>query len=197
MSRLFSRTLAFSLLALVLIQPSQGLTKSPREQPRQPENNPAEIPPIPEDRSIELGKIIQRLDAEAEKNGNSWVFMIEGSEVTLVFDTRADRMRLIVPIVELADIKEGQLLRMMQANFDSALDARYAIAHGVVWGVFIHPLNSLTDRDFISGIGQTVNVALTFGGSYSSGELVFGGGDSQGIERRRLIEELQKKGQGV
>ncbi|MBT8112371.1 MAG: hypothetical protein KJO81_07150 [Gammaproteobacteria bacterium] len=49
-------------------------------------------------------------------------------------------MRVIVPIVKVADIEEGELLRLMQANFDSTLDARYSVANGVVWSAFIHLL---------------------------------------------------------
>jgi len=80
-------------------------------------------------------------------------------------------------------------------NFDSALDARYAIAKGVVWGTYIHPLAVLEEKEFISGVGQVVNLALTFGTSYSSGALIFQGGDSQELQQRRqLIDDLLKKG---
>lgn len=62
----------------------------------------------------------------------------------------------------------------MEANFHSALDARYAVSDGVLYSAFIHPLASLTERDLISGIGQTRQLALTFGRKYSSGALHFG-----------------------
>lgn len=55
-------------------------------------------------------------------------------------------MRIIMPIGDADEIDKESLLRMMQANFDSALDARYAIAQGSLWGVFIHPLGSLIER---------------------------------------------------
>ena len=84
------------------------------------------------------------------------------------------------------------LLRLMQANFDSALDARYAIAQGALWSTFIHPLSSINDEDFVSGLGQTVNLVLTYGSSFASGGVVFGGGDSQ-VEQNQLIEELQDR----
>lgn len=63
-----------------------------------------------------------------------------------------------------------------------------------MWATFIHPLSTLHDRQFISAIGQTVNLALTFGTTFSSGAMSFGGGDSRGIIRKKLIEQLQKKG---
>ena len=81
--------------------------------------------------------------------------------------------------------------RMLQANYDAVLDARYAIANDIVWSTFIHPLTSLTEDDFISALAQTVTAAETFGTSYTSGAVVFGGGDSSGIHED-LLEELQE-----
>ena len=85
---------------------------------------------------------------------------------------------------------------MMQANFDSALDARYAIARGTLWSVFIHPLEALQKNELISGLGQVVNLAQSYGTLYSGGALQYGGGDS-GTLQRRLIDELLKKGEEI
>ena len=81
----------------------------------------------------------------------------------------------------------------MQANFDSALDARYAIANDILWGTFIHPLTSLDEKGFVSGLAQAVAVADNFGGSFSSGAVVFGGGDSTRLQAQELLELLKKK----
>jgi hypothetical protein len=51
----------------------------------------------------------------------------------------------------------------------------------------------LTDEEFLVGLGQTVNVVMSFGTSYSSGMFIFGSGDSAEIERNRLIEQLKEK----
>jgi hypothetical protein len=85
---------------------------------------------------------------------------------------------------------------MMQANFDSALDARYAVAQGRLWAVFIHPLSPLERDQFISGIGQTVNVAQTYGSLYTGGAMQFGGGDSVPLQRQ-LIDRLLEKGEEI
>ena len=87
-------------------------------------------------------------------------------------------------------------MRMMQANFDTALDARYAVAKGQLWAVFIHPLSPLKKDQLISSLGQTVNIARTYGTLYTGGALQFGGGDSPGIQRQ-LIEELLEKGEEI
>ena len=86
--------------------------------------------------------------------------------------------------------------RILQANFDTALDARYAIAQGRLWSVYIHPLTELQPQQLISGLVQTVTLAQTYGGAYASGSLSFGGGDS--AERyRELMEDLAPRGEAL
>ena len=80
---------------------------------------------------------------------------------------------------------------MMQANYDAVLDARYALANDIVWSVFIHPLSSLTQKDFLSAVAQTVTAVETFGTSYTSGAVIFGGGDTNTIHKD-LLKSLQK-----
>ena len=57
---------------------------------------------------------------------------------------------------------------------------------------FYRPLPALTDEEFLVGLGQTANVVMTFGDSYSSGMFMFNSGDSAEIEQQKLIEELKK-----
>ena len=141
-----------------------------------------------------LGEIVLALDPDARAQGAAIEFTLEDIPVIVVADPAADRMRAMVPIASAEALTQADLMRMMQANFDSALDARYAVANERLWGVFIHPLSSLEKDQFISGIVQTITVARTYGTAYSSGGAVFGGGDSNGTYRK-LFEELQKKGQ--
>ncbi len=153
----------------------------------------------PESRALtleEMGEVVQRLDPEAKGGDNFWQFTIEGVRLTLISDEGHDRMRVIAAIAPAAQLSQEQIFRCLQANFDSALDARYAIAQGVLWGAFIHPLKSLERDDLISGAGQTVNLVLSFGTTYSSGGLVFGGGDSQRLQRE-LIDRLLERGQPI
>ncbi len=139
-----------------------------------------------------LGELILSIDDKATLEGSSWFFNVLDLEVIMVYDIGADRMRIVIPIEQTDELEDGELLRLMQANFDSALDARYAISRGLVWGTYIHPLSTLTDEEFLVGLGQTANVVLTFGDSYSSGMFMFNSGDSAEIEQRKLIEELKK-----
>ena len=161
-------------------------------------------PPVaPEQRQQEpdmtlarLGEIVLALDPQAVARGAALEFTLDDIPVIVIADARADRMRAMVPIASAEGLDRDDLMRLMQANFDSALDARYAIAHGRLWGVFIHPLSPLRKDQFLSGLVQAVTVAKTYGGAYSGGGAVFGGGDSHGIYRE-LLEELQKKGEAL
>ncbi len=127
---------------------------------------------------------IEKCDANPKRQGPVWDFVVEDHQVIVITDTNADRMRIMSPIAETEKLSPELLVRSLQANFDSALDARYAIAHDTLWSVFIHPLGSLTEHDFRSGIAQVVTAARTYGTSFSSGALLFGGGDSQNIQEQ-------------
>ncbi len=144
-----------------------------------------------------LEKIIQRLDDNFEGRQGFWNFNITNVTVTVVTDEKNDRMRIIIPITESEKLSSEDLYRIMQANFDSTLDGRYAIGKNILWSTYLHPLASLTDDEFLTGLGQTVNLYSTYGTTYSSGLLSYGGGDSQSLLRKKLIEELIEKGVAI
>ena len=142
-----------------------------------------------------LGSLIGKIGEGVTFNDrNMWEFSVVEIPVRVITDEKADRMRIIVAVDKAENLTPALMQRLMQANFDAALDARYAVAQGVVWATYIHPLSALNDRQFISGVGQTVNLARNFGTTFSSGALLFGGGDSQDLIARELIDDLLKKG---
>ena len=140
-----------------------------------------------------LGELIRQIDPNATMAANTWRFEAGDKVIAVVFDESADRMRIIIPITEADKVTHEQRTRMLQANFDSALDARYAIAQDLVWGTYIHPLSPLTETEFLLGLGQTISVVETFGDTYSSGMFVFGAGDSAEIQRQRILDLLRKR----
>ena len=140
--------------------------------------------------------ILLALDPETRPSGNGVELTIEDVPVLVIVDPLADRMRAMVPIRAVDGMTPEDLERVMQANFDTALDARYAVANGRLWGVYIHPLSPLRRDQLISGLGQTVNLALTYGGLFTGGALSFGGGDSVPLQRE-LIDRLLEKGQDI
>ncbi|MDA9207384.1 hypothetical protein N9O61_00725 [Octadecabacter sp.] len=143
-----------------------------------------------------MAEIIVTIDPEANVTPNGFELTLEDIPVLIVVSPAADRMRALVPIASVEDVTPEEMLRMMQANFDTALDGRYAVAQGRVWGVFIHPLSALEREQFLSGIAQTVNLARTYGSLYTGGANVFGRGDSGEIYRE-LFEDLIGRGQDI
>jgi hypothetical protein len=143
-----------------------------------------------------MAQIVQALDPEARLSGGGFSLTIDDIPVLIVTDVGANRMRAMVPIRSADTMTPDEVRRVMQANFDSALDARYAIAGDRLWGVFLHPFKELERDQLISGIAQTVNVAKTYGTLYSSGAGQFGAGDS-GALQRELIEDLLERGQDI
>lgn len=147
--------------------------------------------------NVRLEALIKRVDKNAKGQLGFWSLIIEDVEVQVITDQSSNRMRIISPILKTRNLDEKILYRLMQANFDTVLDVRYAIANGILWSTFIHPLKQLNDEDFLVGLGQTVNSVITYGSTYSSGLLSFHGGDSEAILRRDLIETLKKKGKAI
>lgn len=138
-----------------------------------------------------LGEIIKRLDKGSRGAPGLWKFRINERMLNVITDARADRMRIVAVVAEAATLEKEQLFRLMQANFDTALDSRYAIARGRVWATFIHPLSELSDEEFISGVLQTVNLAQSYGTTFSSNIIQFGGGDVE--QAQPELEQGKKK----
>jgi hypothetical protein len=194
MQRLLAR--GFVLLCFAMLA---GLAENQIE-PQQPESaqTPADpetlTPPSAGMTADRLDELIVRVGQDLERNSNQWTFTVEQAQVIVVVDEDADRMRIISPIDKLENVTPDLQLRLLQANFDAALDARYAVAQDILWAAFIHPLSALDDDEFLSGLGQTVNLYKNYGGTFSSGALFYGGGDSRDLIARDLILELLKKG---
>ncbi|WP_299375936.1 hypothetical protein [uncultured Tateyamaria sp.] len=145
---------------------------------------------------LRMAQIIRAIDPDARPAGNMIQFTIDDIPLVVVADPGADRMRAMVPIRSADGLSSAELMRLMQANFDTALDARYAVAQGRLWGVFIHPLSPLQKDQLLSAFIQTINVARTYGQTYSGGAVTFGGGDSNGIYED-LLKELQERGEEI
>lgn len=123
----------------------------------------------------QLLETIKSYADEVESKGNLISFMYKGITVYCIFDKKADRMRLVSPIVEVEKVPQEALIIALQANYHTVLDARYAIGDGIVYAAFIHPLSPLNSDELQSAIRQVSTAALTFGDQYTSGELSFPG----------------------
>lgn len=99
----------------------------------------------------------------------------EEAPLIVISDATHDRMRIMSPIVDAGTLSEPEKTRLLEANFHTALDARYAIGNEVLYSAFIHPLSPLTSALIESGIRQVATLRNTFGTTYNSGELNFPG----------------------
>ncbi len=121
-----------------------------------------------------MDEIVRDTGTEVQSDGRSWELTIRAVRLAIITDARHDRMRIVSPVARDADLSDAQRRAMMDANFHTALDARYATSHGTVFATFIHPLAPLGDDELRAAIRQVAGLVETFGTTYSSGELLFG-----------------------
>ena len=115
-------------------------------------------------------------DQEPDQEAAAAFADLDGT-LMVITDEKANRMRIMMPIQSF-DVSQPQDLKtaiiVLHANYDRALDARYAISDGLLWSAFIHPLSSLTEEDLASALDQVRTLRKNTGTSYSSGALQFG-----------------------
>ena len=121
-------------------------------------------------------KILIAVADESKALPNMVMLKLRGIELRCIYDEQHDRMRIIAPVAALGNITRDQFEKAMQANFHTALDARYALNKGILYAAFIHPLSPLTPTQLESALFQTAILAATFGKEYTSGNLTFRGG---------------------
>ena len=122
-----------------------------------------------------LDELVRELSGEVQGQLGFWQMKVAGRDVLVVTDETHNRMRIMTPVAADGGLESEELHRLLSANFDRALDAKYAISNGTLWSAFTHPLAELTDEQFIGCVGQVVTLADNFGKSYSSSGLFFGG----------------------
>jgi len=122
-----------------------------------------------------LAEVITAVADTVKQDGNTIQFLYGERMLICVFDEKANRMRIISPVIERSEIGEEELLNAMVANFHSALDVKYALSDEIIWSCFIHPLAELSEPQLKDAIDQVYAAAATFGSTYSSTTLVFPG----------------------
>jgi len=126
--------------------------------------------------NAKMGIILEQISEKLEGNPGNWQ-VIYGEQVLFVLtDETNNRMRIFTPIADQKDINKEDLATMLEANFHAALDAKYALYGGFVVSLFTHPLKELTDHQFKDAFKQVAVAAQNFGTTYSSTDLIFGGG---------------------
>ncbi|NOQ90566.1 MAG: hypothetical protein GQ549_06445 [Gammaproteobacteria bacterium] len=118
--------------------------------------------------------VIESVDVIEQKKGYV-VFLYKKVRMALISDVTHDRMRIIAPVTEYSKLTLEQVNKVMESNYHKALDARYATSDDILYSAFIHPMSPLSANELTNALNQVATLALTFGNSYSSGELSFAG----------------------
>ncbi len=135
--------------------------------------------------------INQKADTIGGVMGN-WKFIYKKIPMLCVTDEQNNRMRIISPITESANLDKDLLLDSMTANFHSALDVKYAISNGILWSVYIHPLKELSSEQVESAMSQVYYAAKNFGTTFSSTALLFGRRNTEEKKEEIKEEKTQK-----
>ena len=134
--------------------------------------NSATVVPMTNDR---LDGLIRQTSKTVKGEAGYWQIKIGGRDVLVITDARHNRMRIMSPVAAQDQLDKAELIRLLEANFGSALDSKYALRDQTLWSVFTHPLAELTDEQFLDCMAQVANLADNFGRSYASSNLIFGG----------------------
>lgn len=138
---------------------------------------------VPQMNPERLHAIISDYSSNVKVNNNVISFDYETVTIYCIWDANADRMRLVSPIASTSELSSELLELAMEANYHTVLDARYAIGDEVLYSAFIHPLSPITKNEIESAIRQVATAALTFGSSFTSGELVFPGNNEDEAQK--------------
>lgn len=82
----------------------------------------------------------------SEAGENVWRHTWDQGELILMLSEDLSWVRLMIPI---ASLNQAQpfLYELLELNFEATTLVRYAMAQGMLWSVFNHPLESLQSQD--------------------------------------------------
>lgn len=130
----------------------------------------------------ELEQVLRDTVDEIEGDEGRWQLRLGEVALACMTDLRFDRMRIIAPIAEIEEVSEEIRDACLEANFHTALDARYASSGGLLFATFIHPIASLDATLARSALDQVASLVRTFGTHYTSGALEFVAGSELEVD---------------
>ncbi len=142
-------------------------------------------------KSEEIATILNQQFPEAtvkHESKDTWQIDYERMHLLVVLSEDGSWLRVLLPIASATEA-QSLLAQLLSDNFDTTQQARYALAQGVLWGVFHHRLASLTTEDFVSAIATLVTL-LEKGLSEPFSQLI-----EQRI--RQIIKAAKQQGQSL
>lgn len=98
-----------------------------------------------------FGPAVQQIDA------CSWQIETPDFRLLVLLSEDQSWLRALIPIASAADA-EPFLSQLLEANFDSTQEARYALSQGALWGVFQHSAAGLSQEDFSAALQQLISL---------------------------------------
>ena len=120
-----------------------------------------------------MDKLIDAYLTDLDRQPGFWRGERAGAPVFVFCDDAQDRMRIMSPIGVVEQVDPDLLHVLLQANYDRALDARYAMRGRELWSVVVHPLATLATDDLPSLFDQVVALVKNTGTTFASTDLVF------------------------
>ena len=108
----------------------------------------------------EITSILERLfDSKDIKHDAEEAWQVKNSQINLLIILSEDHswLRLLSPIAAASEA-QSLLPQLLEDNFDTTQEARYAFNQNVLWGVYHHRLESLTPEDFESAIASIASL---------------------------------------
>ena len=104
----------------------------------------------------DISPILEKLfDRQNIQHDAEEAWQIKNSQIHLLVILSEDRswLRLLSPIAAASEAMT-LLPQILEDNFDTTQEVRYALNQNVLWGVYHHRLESLTTEDFESAIAS-------------------------------------------
>lgn len=120
-----------------------------------------------------MGKLVESYLTDLDGQPGFWRGQRDEVPVFVFSDDSHDRMRIMAPIGVLEELDPDLMHVLLQANYDRALDARYAMRGNELWAVVVHPLATLATDDLPSLFDQVITLVKNTGSTFASTELVF------------------------
>ncbi len=107
----------------------------------------------------ELGSTLADLFGPAAQTIAPGSWQIEAPNFRLLVLLSEDEtwLRVLVPIVP-AQEAQPFLQQILEANFDTTQETRYALQQGLLWGVFQHSLLDLSEADLTAALGRLLHL---------------------------------------
>ena len=124
--------------------------------------------------TAQLDALLRRSLPDVRGESGRWAARIdEDIEIYVDADDTSDRLRIMVPVAH-ADRSDVDLLWVLLiANYDRAVDAKYAVYEHLIWSTWSRRLSWSGAVDVECAIDDVVRLARNTGTTFATGNVVY------------------------